>query len=110
MQDKGDRVNDLRAVVIVDYQNVHLVGHNLYDSTRLLPRHKTLVDPLLFAGHLLRERNAAQRPGMAGAVLRAVQVFSGQPSPTTTRTGTRAVSRSRPNGSATSASPSRCAR
>jgi hypothetical protein len=72
---------DLRAVVIVDYQNVHLVGHNLYDSTRLLPKHQTLVDPLLFANQLLRARNAGQREGMDQAVLNHVEVFSGQPSP-----------------------------
>lgn len=72
---------DLRTAVVVDYQNVHLVGHGLYDSTRLLPRHETLIDPLLFASHLLRERNAAQRSGMAQAILSRVEVFSGQPSP-----------------------------
>lgn len=72
---------DLRTAVVVDYQNVHLVGHGLYDSTRLLARHATLIDPLLFANHLLLERNAAQRIGMAAAVLSRVEVFRGQPSP-----------------------------
>jgi len=72
---------DLRTVVVVDYQNVHLVGHHLYDSTRHRPKHESLVDPLLFAQNLLRERNAAQRPGMAHAVLRSAEVFSGQASP-----------------------------
>lgn len=71
---------DLRAVVIMDYQNVHLVGHSLYGRTRHLPRHETLLDPLLFAGALLRERNARQREGAAAAVLRRVEVFRGQPS------------------------------
>ena len=33
----GGRLGDLRTVVIVDYQNVHLVGHGLYESTRNLP-------------------------------------------------------------------------
>ncbi|HEV2890778.1 MAG TPA: NYN domain-containing protein [Frankiaceae bacterium] len=74
-------MNDLRAVVVMDYQNVHLVGHHLYDSTRHLPAHESLVDPLLFAQHLIRERNAAQRPGSPHAVLRAVEVFRGQPTP-----------------------------
>jgi hypothetical protein len=74
-------VSDLRAAIIVDYQNVHLVGHGLYDATRSLPRHETLIDPLLFAQRLLRVRNATQKPGMPDAVLRSVEVFSGQPSP-----------------------------
>lgn len=72
---------DLRAVVVVDYQNVHLTGHGQFASTRSLPKHETLVDPLLFATSLLRARNAAQRPGMAKAVLRRVLVYRGQPSP-----------------------------
>ncbi len=73
-------MSDLRAAVVVDYQNVHLVGHNLYESTRRLPKHETLVDPLLFANQVLRARNARQRDGMPAAVLRRVEVFSGQPS------------------------------
>lgn len=72
-------MSELRAVVIVDYQNVHLVGHGLYDSTRHAPKHETLIDPLLFAGNLLRVRNASQRADMPAAVLRRVEVFSGQP-------------------------------
>lgn len=70
----------LRTVVVVDYQNVHLTGHSLFDSTRVLPKHETLVDPLLFANALVRERNARQRQGMALAELRSVLVFRGQPS------------------------------
>lgn len=72
---------DLRATIVVDYQNVHLTGHGLFESTRLLPRHETLIDPLLFAGNLLRVRNQIQRPGMPAAVLRRVLVYRGQPSP-----------------------------
>jgi hypothetical protein len=70
----------LRASVIVDYQNVHLTGHGLFDSTRCMPKHETLVDPLLFAGQLLVARNRLQKPGMAHAVLRRVLVYRGQPS------------------------------
>ena len=72
---------DLRAVVVVDYQNVHLTGHGLFSSTKYLPKHETLVDPLLFGAALIRSRNAAQLPGMAQAVLRKVLVFRGLPAP-----------------------------
>lgn len=72
---------NLRAVIVVDYQNVHLTGHGLFAATRALPKHHTLVDPFLFAQRLLQERNARQKPGMAAAVLRRVLVFRGQPSP-----------------------------
>lgn len=72
---------DLRAVVVVDYQNVHLTGHGLYASTRHLPKHETLVDPLQFGAALIRARNAAQRPDMAHATLRKVLVYRGLPAP-----------------------------
>ena len=72
---------DLRAVIVVDYQNVHLTGHNLFSASEHLPRHETLIDPLLFANQLLRERNARQRPDQPHAVLQRVFVYRGQPSP-----------------------------
>lgn len=72
---------DLRTSVVVDYQNVHLTGHDLFDSTRHLPRHETLIDPLRFATQLLNVRNKRQRPGVGvEAVLRKVLVYRGQPS------------------------------
>ena len=73
--------SDLRTSVVMDYQNVHLTGHGLFDSTRMLPKHETLVDPLLFANQLLRVRNVAQRPGYPPAVLKRVLVYRGEPSP-----------------------------
>ena len=74
-------MSTLRATIIIDYQNVHLTGHGLFSSTRYLPRHETLIDPLLFAQQLVRRRNELQKPGMAEAVLRRVLVFRGLPSP-----------------------------
>lgn len=73
-------VGNLRAVIVVDYQNVHLTGHGLFDTSRHAPPHEYLIDPLLFAQQLLLTRNAAQRPDMAAAVLRRVLAFRGQPS------------------------------
>ena len=60
--------NDLRASVIVDYQNVHLTGHNCFDASQRLARHDTLVDPLLFAQQLIVARNASQRAGQPPAL------------------------------------------
>ncbi|UQS21400.1 NYN domain-containing protein [Amycolatopsis thermalba] len=71
----------LRASVIIDYQNVHLTGHGLFDSTRFGPPHEALVDPLHFANQLIQVRNQRQRPGMDHAVLRKVLVYRGLPSP-----------------------------
>lgn len=74
-------MSTLRATIVVDYQNVHLTGHGLFESTRYMPKHETLVDPLFFAQQLIRRRNELQRPGMDHAVLRQVLVFRGLPSP-----------------------------
>lgn len=72
---------ELRASVIIDYQNVHLTGHDLFTSTTNWPRHATLIDPLRFANQLIATRNKRQRPGVGQpAVLRKVLVYRGQPS------------------------------
>ena len=62
----------LRATIVIDYQNVHLTGHGLFDSTKALPKHETLVDPLLFSNTLVRVRNQNQRSDMPAAELRRV--------------------------------------
>lgn len=69
---------DLRTTVVIDYQNVHLVGHAAFDKH--LPKHETLVDPALYAGQLVSERNRRQREGHAHAVLAKVLVYRGEPS------------------------------
>ena len=53
----------LWASVIMDYQNVHLTGHEMFGEPKHLEKHETLIDPLLYAQQLLRVRNAKQRPG-----------------------------------------------
>ncbi|ASR34272.1 hypothetical protein BAY61_03875 [Prauserella marina] len=70
----------LRASVIIDYQNLHLTGHGLFDSTRFGPAHEALVDPLHFANQLIQTRNQRQRDGMDHAELRKVLVYRGLPS------------------------------
>jgi hypothetical protein len=78
----GERaITELRAAVIVDYQNVHLTGHDLFEADGPLRRHETLVDPLHFANQLIGVRNQRQRPGMAHATLSRVLVYRGEPSP-----------------------------
>lgn len=72
---------DLRAAVVIDYQNVHLTGHELFSASKHRPRHESLIDPLHFANQLIISRNAAQRPGMDHAVLSRVEVCRGMPGP-----------------------------
>lgn len=87
---------DLRAAVVVDYQNVHLTAHELFPISRNLPRHESLIDPVHFGNQLISARNRAQRPGMDHAVLTQMLVYRGQPS---------AEHDPKPTGSATPASP-----
>lgn len=68
----------LQTVVVVDYQNVHLTGHDLYNPGQ--PAHLDLIHPLHFANQLLRIRNEKQRPGMDHASLLRVLVYRGEPS------------------------------
>ena len=70
----------LRTAVIVDYQNVHLVGHDSFASSPSAERHESLIDPLKFATELLAVRNAAQAPGYRKATLHSVSVYRGLPS------------------------------
>ncbi len=69
---------DLRAVVVIDYQNVHLTGAGVFE--RYQPLHDHLVHPLHFANQLITQRNANQRPGNPNAVLTGVLVHRGLPS------------------------------
>lgn len=74
------------AVVIVDYQNIHLTGHGLWCPNGE-PPHLCLVHPLHFANQLLQRRNLlrrllAERAGkqFEQAELEGVISFRGQPS------------------------------
>lgn len=65
-----------QAAVIVDYQNVHLRGHERFCGER--PLHECLISPGAFARRLLDVRAAA---GRGRAELVEVQVFRGLPEP-----------------------------
>jgi hypothetical protein len=55
----------LRTTVIMDYQNVHLTGHEVFGKPKHLEKHETLIDPLLYAQQPLRgaqETNQASEP------------------------------------------------
>lgn len=69
---------NLRTVVVMDYQNVHLVGRNRFRGPAA-PAHESLIHPLRYAQRLISDRNANQRPGYPQAVLSRVEVFRGQP-------------------------------
>jgi hypothetical protein len=72
---------NLRTIVVVDFQNIHLTGHGLFAISKHQPPHLCLVHPLHFANQLLLVRNAAQQPGMDHASLTKVLVYRGNPSP-----------------------------
>ncbi len=70
-----------QAVVVMDYQNVHLMGNGLFAPGQ--PPHLSLVHPLHYANRLLHARNRNQRPGVGSvqAQLAQVLVYRGLPSP-----------------------------
>ena len=79
----------LRAVVVIDYQNIHLTAHERFVPPEV-PKHESLVHPLLFAQQVLavRERRLAAKALAASgeaapfrkATLTSVRVFRGAPS------------------------------
>lgn len=80
----GPRVvtqTELRTVVVVDYQNIHLVGRNRFRG-KDTPAHECLIHPLHFATRLVAERNSRQKDGHLPAKLSQVDVYRGQPDAT----------------------------
>ena len=57
----------LRASVVIDYQNVHMTAHDVFDPRGEL--HESLIHPVQFAARAIVERNARQRDGMEHARL-----------------------------------------
>lgn len=70
----------LRTALVVDYQNVHLTGHEVFPTSRHLRPHHSLIDPLLLGNEFIATRNRIQRPGHAWAELSKVLVYRGHPS------------------------------
>lgn len=69
----------LDATVVIDYQNVHLTGANLFAPH--VPYHEVLIHPLHYANQVIAARNGRQREGYAKARLAFVLVYRGLPSP-----------------------------
>jgi uncharacterized LabA/DUF88 family protein len=69
-----------KVALVVDYQNIHLVGHGLFYGDGK-PKHETLIDPARFADQVLARRAADWREGPPpDDVLHSVYVYRGQPS------------------------------
>lgn len=67
----------LRAVVVMDYQNVHLTAHDVFDHAG--QKHDSLIHPMCFSEAVVRLRNQRQREGHPHADLTGVHVFRGLP-------------------------------
>lgn len=81
-------MSDARALVVIDYQNIHLTGHDCF-VPKGVPKHESLIHPLTFASLVVQKRQAiAGRNAMAGktappsprATLASVKVYRGAPS------------------------------
>lgn len=72
---------DLSTLVVMDYQNVHLCGHDRFAEPGQLA-HETLIEPMQFARRVISRRNVRQAPGFPKARLEEVRVFRGLPDAT----------------------------
>lgn len=71
----------LRTAVVIDYQNIHLTGHDEF-ADRTTAKHTTLVHPLHFANQLILARSNAMtaRGGDPGNIsLELVDTYRGLP-------------------------------
>lgn len=68
----------LKATLVIDYQNIHLTGAQLFHPEK--PLHEHVIHPLHFANRLIYKRNTLQKAGMAPAILNKVLAFRGLPS------------------------------
>lgn len=69
---------NLRATLVIDYQNIHLTGVWLFEPNQ--PAHLHLVHPLHFANQVVARRHQNQQAGYASAVVTKVLVHRGLPS------------------------------
>ena len=65
--------------MIIDYQNIHITGAQLFNSGGRI--HDSLIDPLRFSSELISKRNSLQEPDRTLATLTKILVFRGLPSP-----------------------------
>lgn len=68
---------ELRASVVIDYQNVHLTARDVFAPHA--PTHRSLIHPVFFAKRAVHERNSRQRPGYPQAAPIRVLVYRGLP-------------------------------
>lgn len=67
----------LRASVVIDYQNVHLTAHDVFNPRG--DKHDSLIHPMQFARRAILQRNVRQREGHPHAAVERVIAFRGLP-------------------------------
>lgn len=67
----------LRVSVVIDYQNVHLTAHDVFNPRG--ERHDSLIHPMQFARRAMIARNGRQREGHPDAAISRVLVYRGLP-------------------------------
>lgn len=72
-------ISTLKAVVLIDYQNLHITGWEVFSRHAGVELHEALIDPAVFARRLITARNAANTT-TPPAALDSVKVFRGLPS------------------------------
>lgn len=67
----------LRTSVILDYQNVHLTAHDVFNPDG--ERWESLIHPMRFSNRAVSDRNARQREGYPHATVSRVIAYRGLP-------------------------------
>lgn len=65
-----------RAALVIDYQNVHLTGHEVFNQHR--PVHEALIDPVRYARAIERVKNSASDPQFHVSITK-IDVYRGLP-------------------------------
>lgn len=68
----------LKTVVVMDYQNVHLTGWDVFLG-KDTDAHHALIHPVQFARRAIQERNVRQREGYPHAEFSRVLAYRGRP-------------------------------
>lgn len=68
----------LKLALVMDYQNVHLTGADLFAPG--LPAHESLIEPTRFAEELNKTRNSRVPEASMKTQVGIIRVFRGQPS------------------------------
>ncbi|MCI1915137.1 MAG: NYN domain-containing protein [Bifidobacteriaceae bacterium] len=70
---------DKKVAVVIDYQNVHLTSHEIFDPYGNLQQ--SLIDPIHFCEEIIRLKNSSNKDENVHFSLSRIEVYRGLPDP-----------------------------